>query len=141
VADPARPDPKVLWSDGLEMVILVGGRVIRGAVERRGNRVLVHCRGFVHEIANESARAERGGAVGPAASEVFAPMTGTVVQVFAKDGDRVDTGAPLLIVEAMKMEHRIVSPRVAKVARIHVKQGDQVDLGARLVSLEPGTAK
>ena len=63
-------------------------------------------------------------------------MTGTVVQVLAADGQAVESGTPLVIVEAMKMEHRIVAPAKAKVARIHVKSGDRVDVGAKLVSLE-----
>jgi len=68
-------------------------------------------------------------------------MTGTVVQVFAAEGQTVESGAPLLIVEAMKMEHKIVAPGKARISRIHVKKGDQVDAGAPLVSLDRGDAK
>jgi 3-methylcrotonyl-CoA carboxylase alpha subunit len=136
VADAKPADVTVLRSDGVEITLLAGGRIISGAVERRGNRILVHWRGLVYEVASKSARPERAGAAAAAASEVFAPMTGTVIQVFAKDGDALEPGTPLLIVEAMKMEHRIVAPAKARVARIHVKSGDRVDVGAKLVSLE-----
>jgi 3-methylcrotonyl-CoA carboxylase alpha subunit len=135
MADRARPpEPKVLAFDGVELTLLVGDRIVRGAVERRGSRLLVHHRGLVWAF-DEGGAAARDHAVA-APSELVAPMTGTVVQVLAADGQAVESGAPLVIVEAMKMEHRIVAPAKAKVARIHVKSGDRVDVGAKLVSLE-----
>jgi 3-methylcrotonyl-CoA carboxylase alpha subunit len=130
------PEPTILHDDGTEITLRVGDRIVRGAVERRGGRLLVHWRGLVWQVESAVAPARRAGTVGPAASDLFAPMTGTVVQVFAKDGQAVEAGAPLVIVEAMKMEHRIVAPAKAVVARVHVKSGDQVDFGTQLVSLK-----
>jgi 3-methylcrotonyl-CoA carboxylase alpha subunit len=128
-------DATVIHHDGVEVVLRLGDRIVRGAVERRGERLLVHWQGLVWAIEDAKKPARSQGAAA-AASELFAPMTGTVVQVFAKDGEAVEAGAPLVIVEAMKMEHRIVAPAKAKVARVHVKSGDQVDVGAQLVSLK-----
>jgi biotin carboxyl carrier protein len=130
-------EPVVIHDDGVEIVLRIGDRVVRGAVERRGGRTLVHWQGLVWAVDAPGPAARRGGgAAAPAASELLAPMTGTVVQVFAADGQSVEAGAPLVIVEAMKMEHKIVAPAKGKVARVHVKSGDQVDLGAQLVSLK-----
>jgi 3-methylcrotonyl-CoA carboxylase alpha subunit len=125
---------KVLAWDGVELTLLVGDRVVRGAVERRGPRLLVHYRGVVWAFDEGGGLARSHGAA--ASSELVAPMTGTVVQVFATEGQAVDAGVPLVIVEAMKMEHRIVAPAKGRVARVHVKSGEQVDVGAQLVSLE-----
>jgi 3-methylcrotonyl-CoA carboxylase alpha subunit len=130
--------PKVLWTDGVEVVLALGDRIVRGAVERRGGRTLVHWRGEVFEVEAATGPSRQGSAAASAGRELFAPMTGTVVQVYASDGQPVERGAPLLVVEAMKMEHRIVAPAKARVARVHVKKGDQVDVGAPLVSLDGG---
>ncbi len=65
-----------------------------------------------------------------------APMPGAVISVNVNAGDEVSQGQVLLILEAMKMEHRIVSPRDGKVKEVHVVQGDQVDNGALLVVLD-----
>jgi 3-methylcrotonyl-CoA carboxylase alpha subunit len=130
-------DAKILAFDGIELTLLVDGRIVRGAVEKRGNKALVHHRGLVWTFDARGAR-EQKHAGEAEASELFAPMTGTVVQVFAKDGDAVPKGAALVIVEAMKMEHRITAPGAARVKRVYVKKGDQVDVGALLVSLDPG---
>ena len=59
-----------------------------------------------------------------------------MISVNVNAGDEVSQGQVLLILEAMKMEHRIVSPRDGKVKEVHVVQGDQVDNGALLVVLD-----
>lgn len=125
---------KVLLAQGAELVLEHSGRIIRGAVERDGDRLVVHYRGMVYrfEIGSGAARPK---ASASAASEIVAPMTGRVVQVFAKQGDAVVSGAPLLILEAMKMEHKITAPQAAIVTRILVAAGDQVEAGALLASL------
>ena len=65
-----------------------------------------------------------------------APMPGKVLQVLVQAGAQVAKGAPLVILEAMKMEHTIVAPHDGRVAAIHYKAGEQVDEGAELLRLE-----
>jgi 3-methylcrotonyl-CoA carboxylase alpha subunit len=65
-----------------------------------------------------------------------APMPGTVVQVLVKVGDVVTSGQPLIVVEAMKMEHTIKAPADGTVAEIHFKVGDPVAEGADLLAFE-----
>jgi len=65
-----------------------------------------------------------------------APMSGAIVAVLVKPGDAVLRGAPLLILEAMKMEHTIVAPTAGIVSAIHYRQGDQVPEGADLIDVE-----
>ncbi len=73
-----------------------------------------------------------------AASEdrLIAPMPGLVKVVAAMAGDSVRKGAPLIVVEAMKMEHTLSAPRDGVVAEVLVRTGEQVEDGAVLVRLQ-----
>jgi len=64
-----------------------------------------------------------------------APMPGTVISVLVAPGDHVDEHTDLLVMEAMKMEHRIRPPGPATVAEVLVAEGDQVEAGQLLVRL------
>jgi len=63
-------------------------------------------------------------------------MPGKVLSVKVKEGDVIETGTPLLIVEAMKMENLLQASARAKVKKVHVKEGDRLDSGAVLLSFE-----
>ena len=67
---------------------------------------------------------------------VKAPMPGLVVRVEVQEGQRVEAGAGLVVVEAMKMENELRATRPGVVSRIHVKPGQTVDKGVALVTLE-----
>ncbi len=74
-----------------------------------------------------------GGAQG---GGLTAPMPGKVIALLAAVGQRVDKGAPLLILEAMKMEHTITAPKNGRVKAFHYAAGDQVADAAELVDFE-----
>ncbi|HYD18434.1 MAG TPA: acetyl/propionyl/methylcrotonyl-CoA carboxylase subunit alpha [Patescibacteria group bacterium] len=65
-----------------------------------------------------------------------APMPGKVVAVRVQLGDKVSKGQPLVIVEAMKMEHTIIAPADGIVEKIHAGVGDQVNEKYELISLK-----
>ena len=65
-----------------------------------------------------------------------APMSGAIVAVMVKAGDKVTRGAPLIVLEAMKMEHTIVAPADGVVASVNFGVGDRVAEGADLVDLD-----
>jgi 3-methylcrotonyl-CoA carboxylase alpha subunit len=65
-----------------------------------------------------------------------APMPGKVIAVSVRAGEEVDKGAPLLVLEAMKMEHTISAPRKGVVSVLHYGVGDQVPDGAELLEFE-----
>ncbi len=68
---------------------------------------------------------------------LLAPMPGRIVVVSVGDGDRVLRGQPVLMLEAMKMEHVLTAPFDAIVALESVKAGDQVSEGRVLARLTP----
>ena len=67
-----------------------------------------------------------------------APMPGRIVRRLVAAGDRVERGAPLLVLEAMKMEHTIVAPRDGRIAAVRYAEDDQVEEGAVLLDFEEG---
>jgi acetyl/propionyl-CoA carboxylase alpha subunit len=110
----------------------VGGRKVRIAVARDGNGVWVGWNGLSCPVGAE--RADRA-VPETAERELRAPMTGKVVKVAASAGSAVRAGQILVILEAMKMEYRIVAPRDATVEAVGCKEGDRVDLGHVVVTL------
>lgn len=79
---------------------------------------------------------DRPGAAGGGDGVVRSPMPGTVLVVKAQQGDHVAEGQPLLIVEAMKMEHTITAPRDGVVTELAVKVGQPVDMDAVLAVVQ-----
>jgi 3-methylcrotonyl-CoA carboxylase alpha subunit len=65
-----------------------------------------------------------------------APMPGVVLRILAAEGDVVAKGAPLLILEAMKMEHQITAPRDGTIAKINCREGELVQPGVELVTMK-----
>jgi 3-methylcrotonyl-CoA carboxylase alpha subunit len=67
-----------------------------------------------------------------------APMPGKVIAVLVEAGAVVEKGAPLIVMEAMKMEHTIGAPAAGKVSEVLYGVGDQVADGAQLLVMETG---
>ena len=75
-------------------------------------------------------RRERVGAGAGAGTEaVVSPMQGTVLSVAVADGDEVETGALLCIVEAMKMENEVHAHRAGRISELSVAPGRPVATG------------
>jgi biotin carboxyl carrier protein len=70
------------------------------------------------------------------AKEIKAPMPGLVLDISVKEGQDVNDGDKILILEAMKMENSLMVSAPARIKKIHVKPGDAVDKGQLLVELE-----
>jgi 3-methylcrotonyl-CoA carboxylase alpha subunit len=66
---------------------------------------------------------------------VIAPMPGSIIHVPVQAGQTVQLGDPLMILEAMKMEHTLSAPFAGVVEEIHFRIGDQVEEGTELVTL------
>jgi 3-methylcrotonyl-CoA carboxylase alpha subunit len=88
---------------------------------------------FVFERPDPLERAgEEGGA-----DVVVSPMPGLVRAVLVKPGHPVAKGDPLVVIEAMKMEHVLAAPRNGRVAEVMAAEGAQLEAGLPLVRLEP----
>jgi len=68
---------------------------------------------------------------------LVAPMPGKVVKILAAMGQEVAAGAPLVVLEAMKMEHTVRAPDAGTVRALHVAVGDQVDAERLLAVVTP----
>ncbi len=84
--------------------------------------------------------AESGAAPIAGATNLTAPLTGIVTRVLVQPGDPVQARQPLVVLEAMKMEHTIAAPGSARVRHVHAAPGDRVAGGTVLVELEAAAA-
>jgi 3-methylcrotonyl-CoA carboxylase alpha subunit len=69
---------------------------------------------------------------------IKAPMHGRILQILAVVGDRVDSGQPVVVIEAMKMEHTLRAPFSGTVMQVPFAAGAQVVEGAEILVIEPG---
>jgi 3-methylcrotonyl-CoA carboxylase alpha subunit len=86
------------------------------------------------ELVDPFAKAE--GAAEEGDSAIRAPMTGRVAALAVLEGDKVEAGQRLAVVEAMKMEHALVAPHAGIVRDLSVDVGDQVDMRERMMRVE-----
>ena len=68
--------------------------------------------------------------------QIAAPMPGKVVRLLVKEGDLVEAGQGLLVVEAMKMQNEVRSPKAGKVEKLLVKENQPVNAGDLLAWVE-----
>ncbi len=122
------------YLDDATLLLLVDGRRYRVDIARQGKEHLVAVDGEVYTFAPESAAAAHHVAA-LASPEVIAPMPGKVLQVLVHAGDHVDTGDGLLILEAMKMENRLLAEAAGSVDEVRVAAGDMVEGGQVLAVL------
>jgi acetyl-CoA/propionyl-CoA carboxylase biotin carboxyl carrier protein len=124
------------WDSGMLEVRHPGGfhryRYARGAertlwLARDGRCVVI--------AEQEKILAAQGESAG--SGPIKSPMPGTVLVVKVAQGDVVSAGTPLLVVEAMKMEHTITAPVDGVVAELHVQAGQQVALDENLALVTP----
>ena len=81
-------------------------------------------------------RIEPGSSTADVGGGLIAPMPGKVLEVLVSQGQQVKAGEPLMVLEAMKMEHRIVATADGTVSALHFAAGDQVAQGAALLEIE-----
>jgi acetyl-CoA/propionyl-CoA carboxylase biotin carboxyl carrier protein len=136
--DDAEPVPAAARWDGDELVLTHDGRVTRfaRALDAATDTLWLAADGQAWPVAEHSMLEFTSSDVddgGPLVS----PMPGTVLVVKAAVGDRVSAGTPLLIVEAMKMEHTIAAPVDGVLTELNVQAGQQVALNQPLAVVTP----
>jgi len=98
--------------------------------------IIVFENGDVYDFTAPRAKIS-GDASATASGAVTAPMPGHIIAVFAKVGDRVAKGQPLVVLEAMKMEHVLTAPFAGVLADLKAMVGDKVSENTLLVRLDP----
>jgi biotin carboxyl carrier protein len=127
-------EARILDPSTVEIVLNGRRRTVR--VARAGEAVHTAVAGEVHVFVPETAAGSAARHATLASPEITAPMPGKVLQVLVSEGQEVETGDGLLILEAMKMENRIVAEAPAVVRRVLVEAGEMVDGGTLLLELE-----
>ncbi|MEV0995195.1 biotin carboxylase N-terminal domain-containing protein [Nonomuraea sp. NPDC050202] len=119
---------------GSDLAVTIGGRTTRYLWVRDGDTLWLGRDGASWPLTRHliGDPGDRAGAASAADGVVRSPMPGTVLVVKAQQGDRVNEGQPLLIVEAMKMEHTVTAPRDGVVSELSVRAGQPVDMDAVL---------
>jgi biotin carboxyl carrier protein len=131
-ADCTHPEPGV-WS------ILLDGRPYEARVEHSGDLAIVTVRGERFEIRIADPRrwrraSQSGAGAGP--QLVRAPMPGKVVRLLVAQGDTVEAGQGVAVVEAMKMQNELKAQRGGSVASIAVAEGALVSGGDTLMVID-----
>jgi 3-methylcrotonyl-CoA carboxylase alpha subunit len=88
---------------------------------------------YIDKLAHAGESADEGG-------RLTAPMPGKVISILVQAGATVSKGEPLLVMEAMKMEHTITAPADGTISLVHYGVGDQVAEGDALVAIEAPAA-
>jgi len=132
--DPLRLRGRVR-ADGY--AVQIDDRLYRGDVVRDGNVLHVFADGSQRRFTLHDPVAEADGGSDHGGS-LLAPMPGRVIALLVEPGSRVARGTPLLVMEAMKMEHTLQAPADGMVNGYRVRGGDQVGDGAVLVDFEAG---
>jgi 3-methylcrotonyl-CoA carboxylase alpha subunit len=132
---PARALDVAWTSSGVRLAIDADGARLDAAVVEDGEERMVFVAGMRRRLRLVDPLAHAG-EVQEHAGHLAAPMSGAIVAVHVKPGDRVAKGAPLVVLEAMKMEHTIVAPAPGVVVAVNCAVGERVSEGADLVDLE-----
>jgi len=115
------------------LVAELGSERVHATVVRGGNELTIFAGGLTYRLRVcefETVQDEEAG------GRLTAPMPGSVIEVLVKEGEAVERGRALMIIEAMKMEHTIVAPMAGRVARVRFAPGEQVKEGDQLIAFE-----
>ena len=123
---------------GRMMVTLAGRRRGYAFAEEDGQLWIADERGCWHLREAEVVRVHRGG--GPRSAEILSPMPGSVIAVSVASDSPVQEGEPVVVVEAMKMEHTLTAPISGRV-EVMVSVGDQVKVDQILARLIPESSE
>jgi 3-methylcrotonyl-CoA carboxylase alpha subunit len=116
---------------------LVEGEPVEAGIVANADEILVSLRGEIHTLRKPAPPAvDEAGVGAEAAASLTAPMPGTVVKVVVEEGQEVEEGQLLLVLEAMKMEQPVSAPHAGVVQSLPFEEGSLVPGGAVLVEVQ-----
>ena len=130
--------PLRIIGNGATMHAAVGDLEARGRVRRTERGYAILWDGIEYDVGlAPPPEVESAGGIGSERSgAIRAPMPGKILRVAIAPGDHVEARTLLVVLEAMKMEHRIEAPGAGIVAAVHAREGSTVAGGATLVEIE-----
>jgi 3-methylcrotonyl-CoA carboxylase alpha subunit len=133
--DGAISDVALLSTVGASLEIEIDGRVRHVVAFADGNDWRLRVNGLEFRLQQVDALRRREVTEAPERG-LRSPMPGRVTAVHVTPGSRVERGAPLLVIEAMKMEHTVRAPAAGEIKAVNVALGDQVGADAELFEFE-----
>jgi biotin carboxyl carrier protein len=128
------------WTQTDLLSIIIDGRSYQVDIhtDKDAHEVLIEGEHFEFELFDErKALLKKSAAMGAeGVQEINSSMPGKIIKILVAEGDEVEQGQGLVVVEAMKMENEIKSPKAGVVKRVGVKEGEAVEAGALLVVVE-----
>ncbi len=115
--------------------IEIGGKSYSGFFFKSENFIDLHLSSGNFRISLPSQRKSRS-ATSHTEGGLTAPMPGKVVKIFSQVGDSVKKGEVLLILEAMKMEHKIIASQDGVIQKILFQEGDRISQGVDLIEMK-----
>ena len=125
---------EVIAIRGNDAEVRIGDRVVFVPFAITGDRIHFAIDGETYLVELREKSSRRGARHRDHSLE--APMPGVVLKLFVESGAVVEKGAPLLILEAMKMEHTLTAPRAGTVSAVNCKEGEMVQPGVELVEIQ-----
>ncbi|MGI9069324.1 MAG: biotin/lipoyl-containing protein [Pyrinomonadaceae bacterium] len=129
-------------ADG-QYLLLDGSRIYRCRVEAKRdspNSFEVVLRGLARDITiidpKRLRSSQTAGAHHPGAAQIISPMPGKIVRVLVEVGAEIETGAGIIVVEAMKMQNEMKSPKAGVVVSINAEAGATVNAGDVLAVID-----
>jgi biotin carboxyl carrier protein len=120
-----------------EILLKVNSKIYNVMISSNTRTYSVFVTGKCYQIEKKSVRQILGDSPDKLKKkDVITSMPGKIVKIFAKEGEMVERGQPILILEAMKMQNEIKSPQAGKLISIKPKPGLSVEAGAVLFSVE-----
>jgi biotin carboxyl carrier protein len=118
-----------------QLKITMGDRIIKSVITEGEKQKYVFVDGHVFKVKpveltgkKKSKKIENG--------NLSSPISGKIVNVKVKNGDKVKKGDVLMVIEAMKMEYLIRAPFDGKVEKVNFKEKDQIEIGQNTVGLK-----
>jgi len=119
----------------IQLRLRLAGQDHSGEALLDGETITVYQDGESHILSLHDPMAHAQDEGGDPGGSLTAPMPGKIISVAVQAGDTVKSGDTLLVMEAMKMEHTIVSPRDGIVEEVFYQPGDQVTDGTELIAI------
>lgn len=129
------PSPEVTVDYlGDRLLVKGAGATASALAVRRGDTVFVSYCGRIFEVKRPTSRT--AAAATSQSGTTLAPMPGQIVDVFVEQGEQVEAGQKLLVLEAMKMQHAVTAPYDGIVSNVPVQKGEQVQEGQLLIRVD-----